>query len=115
MYYLDSHEWIQVEGEKGIVGILQRARQDLGEIIYVQLPEVGREVKAGEEVVVLESTKAASDIYSPVSGIITKINEALQEDLGLINYFPEKEGYLFEIFLTHPDELEKLTLKGEDL
>lgn len=108
MYYSDSHEWIRVEGKKGTVGISKHAQKELGEIVYVQLPEVGQEVKGGEEVAVLESTKAAADIYSPVSGKVVRVNEALKEDISLINSSPEKEGYLFEIALTHPDEVKKL-------
>ena len=108
MYYSDSHEWVRLEGEKGIVGISKYVQKELGEIVYVQLPEVGQEVRAGEEVVVLESTKAAADIYSPVSGKVVGVNEALKEDITLINNSPEKEGYLFEITLTHPEEVKKL-------
>jgi glycine cleavage system H protein len=115
MYYSDSHEWVRVEGEKGTVGISKHAQKELGEIVYVQLPKVGQEVKAGEEVVILESTKAAADIYSPVSGKIVKVNEALKEDIALINISPENEGYLFEIVLTHPDEIKKLIPQSDYL
>lgn len=108
MYYSDSHEWVRVEGEKGWVGISVHAQEELGEIIYVQLPAVGGRVKSGEEVAVLESTKAAVDIYSPVSGTIVGVNEALKEDVALLNYSPEGEGYLFEITLTHPEEVKRL-------
>lgn len=111
MKYADSHEWIRVEGEQGVVGISSHAQKELGEIVYVQLPEVGQEVKAGEEIAVLESTKAAADIYSPVSGKVVSVNKSLNENVTLINQSPEEEGYLFDIALSHPEELEKLFTK----
>lgn len=106
--YGQTHEWIDLIGEKGRVGISIHAQKELGEIVYVQLPDVGQEVKAGEEVVVLESTKAAVDVYSPVSGTIIAVNERLKDNTSLVNQFPEGEGYLFEILLAHPDECELL-------
>ncbi len=112
MKYSDSHEWVRVEGSVGQIGISTHAQKELGEIVYVELPKVGQKVKAGEEVAVLESTKAAADIYTPVSGTITKVNEAVRENPSLLNTSPEEEGYLFEIALSTPEELEKLmTLK----
>ena len=113
MKYAETHEWIDANKGKGRVGISIHAQKELGEIVYVELPKVGQEVKAGEEVAVLESTKAAADIYSPVSGKITAINEKVKEDPSLMNTSPEGEGYLFEITLTHPEELEALTSKDE--
>jgi len=108
-YYSDSHEWISVRaGGRGVVGISRHARESLGGIIYVQLPELGREVKAGEEVVVLESAKAAAGIYTPVSGKIVGVNTTLKENIDLINVSPEREGYLFEIVITHPEEIKTL-------
>ena len=109
MKYAETHEWIDVKEEKGRVGISSRAQKELGEIVYVELPKVGQEVKAGEEIAVLESTKAAADIYSPVSGKVTHVNEKVKEDPSLMNTDPEGEGYLFELALTHPEELETLT------
>lgn len=107
-YYADSHEWIEIENDKGKVGISAHAQKELGEIVYVELPQVGHTVKAGEEIVVLESTKAAADLYSPVSGTITAINETLKTDPSSLNTSPEGEGYLFEITLSNPKELEAL-------
>lgn len=115
MYYADSHEWVRLEGGKGIVGISHHAQKELGEIVYVQLPKVGQEVKAGEEIAVLESTKAAADIYSPVSGIVVGVNTALEDDVSLMNTAPEGEGFLFEIALTHPEELQSLASKADYL
>jgi len=111
--FAETHEWIDVDEGKGRVGISAHAQKELGEIVYVELPKVGQEIKAGEEVAVLESTKAAADIYSPVSGKIIAVNEKVKEDPSLMNKSPEGEGYLFEIALTHPEECEVLTSKDE--
>lgn len=112
MKYTDSHEWIRLEGNLGTVGISSHAQKELGEIVYVELPEVGQEVNAEGEVAVLESTKAAADIYAPVSGTITKVNTALKEDISLVNTDPESTGWLFEIEIKDPSELTAL-LDGE--
>ncbi|QVL56138.1 MAG: glycine cleavage system protein GcvH [Simkaniaceae bacterium] len=104
MKYTDTHEWYL----DGKVGISKYAQQELGEIVYIELPKVGQEVKAGEEIAVLESTKAAADIYSPISGTVTSVNMKLKEDVNLLNQFPEEEGYLFEIMPSHPEEIEAL-------
>lgn len=113
MKYAETHEWIDVKEGIGRVGISTYAQKELGEIVYIELPKVGQEVKAGEEVAVLESTKAAADIYSPISGRITTINEKVIEDPALMNQAPEGAGYLFEIALTRPDELETLIPQDE--
>ncbi|MCB1109466.1 MAG: glycine cleavage system protein GcvH [Chlamydiia bacterium] len=104
MKYTDSHEWYK----EGKVGISQYAQKELGEIVYLELPKVGQIVQAGEEVAVLESTKAAADIYSPISGTVTAVNEKLKEDVNLLNLAPETEGYLFTIQPSDPTEEEKL-------
>ncbi len=102
--YTPSHEWIQIQGNEGIVGITQYAREELGDIVYVQLPSLGKKIALGEEVVVLESTKAAADIYAPLSGEVTEVNTLLQNDLTLLNAFPESQGWLFKMTLTSPEE-----------
>lgn len=109
--FTDSHEWIRVEGATGIVGITERAAHELGEVVYVELPQVGKQVKSGEAVVVLESTKAATDIYSPVSGSIVEVNQKLLDFIQPINQSPELEGWLFKIQLSHPEELGALNEK----
>lgn len=113
MKYAETHEWIDAKEGKGRVGISVYAQKELGEIVYVELPKVGQEVQAGEEVAVLESTKAAADIYSPVSGKITAVNKQVKDEPSLMNTAPEGKGYLFEMILTHPEELEALTSKDE--
>jgi glycine cleavage system H protein len=112
MKYTATHEWVVIEsGKQAIVGITQHAQKELGEIVYVQLPQIGSELKAGEEVAVLESTKAAADIYSPLSGVITEINEELLENIDRLNEEPEKRGWLFKIKPTKREELEQLLEK----
>jgi glycine cleavage system H protein len=108
MKYTQTHEWISVDGEMGTVGITNHAQQELGEIVYIELPQRGKSVCAGEEVAVLESTKAAADVYSPVSGEIVAVNLSLKESPHHLNDKAETEGWLFKIKLTKPDELETL-------
>lgn len=108
MKYTESHEWIIAKKKIGRVGISAYAQKELGDVVYIQLPKVGQKVEAGEEVAVLESTKAAADIYSPVSGEITAINPKVAEDPTLLNRSPENEGWLFEIALSDPSELDTL-------
>lgn len=113
MRFTDSHEWIKVEGDIGTVGITDHAQRELGQVVYVELPAVGKQVKAGDEVAVLESTKAAADIYSPVSGEIVEINQKLIDFIHHINSAAESEGWLFKIKLGSPSEIEAL-LNRED-
>lgn len=106
--FTDSHEWIQVDGDVGIVGITAHAQEELGEIVYLELPAIGKHVAMGEEACVLESTKAAADIYSPVSGEVVAINAELKEAIEKINQEPQKSGWLFKVKLSHPQELQEL-------
>lgn len=114
MKFTESHEWIIVDGSEGTVGITGKAQEELGEVVHVELPRVGKRVKAGEEVAVLESTKAAADIYSPVSGEISAINPELAV-ADKINSAPEGEGWLFKIRLADPQEVEKLLSRAQYL
>ena len=102
--YAESHEWLRLDGGEGTVGITDHAQAELTDIVFVELPEVGREVSAQEAVAVVESVKAASDIYAPVSGKITAVNEKLQSDPGLVNSDPFGEGWLFKLELSAADE-----------
>lgn len=108
MFFTDTHEWITIDNDVGTVGITSYAQKELGEIVYVELPKLGSQIKAGEEVAVLESTKAAADIYCPVSGDIIMINEKVKEDPSLLHSSSENQGWLFKIRLTHPQEVESL-------
>ena len=112
MRFTESHEWVRVEGDEAVVGITDHAQQELGDIVYVELPEVGRSVKAGEEVCVLESTKAAADVYAPISGEITMVNKILAEASETVNQSPEQEGWLLKLRVTASAELERLMDEG---
>ncbi|MEM6884087.1 MAG: glycine cleavage system protein GcvH [Verrucomicrobiota bacterium] len=107
-HYTSSHEWIDVAEETGTVGITDHAQNELSDVVFVELPEIGRSVEAGEAVAVVESVKAASDIYSPVSGEITAVNDALTDDPALVNSAAFTDGWLFKVKLSTADELEKL-------
>ncbi len=108
MKYTESHEWIKVENGVGTVGITHHAQEELGEVVYIELPSVGKKVNAGQEVAVLESTKAAADIYSPVSGEIVEINQRLHDFINDINHKAESEGWLFKVKLSSAAELDSL-------
>ena len=111
MYFTPSHEWIKVENGIGTVGITEFAQKELGEIVYVELPALGRHVKAGEEIAVLESTKAAADIYAPASGEVVAINQQLHDFASKINQSAEQEGWLFKVKLSDEKELHELLEK----
>lgn len=108
MKFSESHEWIELEDGIGKIGISNYAQKELGDVVYVELPKVGKTVKAGQEVAVLESTKAASDVYSPVSGTIHEVNHLLSENPELVNRSPEAEGWIFKIMIENIEELEML-------
>lgn len=111
-YFTRDHEWIEVEGDTGTVGISDYAQQQLGDITYVELPASGQEVKRGDSVAVVDSVKAASDIYTPVSGTIGEANSALNDAPELVNSAAESEGWLFRIAIADTAELGELMDKG---
>ena len=115
MKFTETHEWIEVKDGIGTVGVTTYAQKELGDIVYVELPAIGKDVKQGQEAVVLESTKAAADVYSPVSGKIVEVNNALKEASELVNNLPEKEGWLFKLTLSNPSELDTLMDKDSYL
>jgi len=106
--FTSTHEWLAPSNEDMIIGITFHAQQLLGDLVFVELPEIGREVKAGEELGVVESVKAASDFYAPISGTVTGINEKVREDVALINQSPEDIGWLVKIKASNPNELAEL-------
>lgn len=108
MKFTETHEWITIQNDIATVGITEYAQKELGDIVYVELPQIGKEVKKGQESVILESTKAAADVYSPVSGLITEVNPALGTSPELVNTSPEKEGWLFKLKISNPLELDSL-------
>ena len=108
MKFSESHEWVDANGREATIGVSNHAQQELGDIVYVELPEVGRVVVAGEEIVVLESTKAAADVYSFVSGKIIAINDALVNTPELVNDSPEQDGWLVKVEMSDPKEMDSL-------
>lgn len=106
--YSNSHEWIKVEGTTAIVGITEHAQAELGDITYVELPEIGSQVAQEGEAGSVESVKAASDIYSPVSGTVSEVNETLNQTPELVNQDPYGEGWLFKLTDFSSDELATL-------
>jgi glycine cleavage system H protein len=111
--YAKSHEWVRVSGDTATVGITDHAQHELTDIVFVELPAVGRKVKAGEACAVVESVKTASDIYSPVSGEITGVNPAVVENPALVNTEPHAGGWLYQIKLSNAKELDTLLAPAE--
>ncbi len=106
--FTKDHEWISVEGDVGTVGITDYAQSQLGDIVFVDLPEVGKTLAAGDEAAVVESVKAASEIYAPVSGEIVAVNDAVSASPVLVNEQAETEGWFVKIKLANPSELDGL-------
>lgn len=107
LYYSESHEWVKVDGEVAIIGITDFAQKAMGDIVYVDMPEVDDEVTAEEEFGAVESVKAASDLISPVSGTVTEINEALEDESGLLNQEPY-DNWIIKVQMSEPEELDRL-------
>ena len=107
-YFTEDHEWIDVDGEVGTVGITEYAQQQLGDIVFVEVPEEGKELAKGDDAAVVESVKAASDIYAPVSGVVLEGNPDLADEPALVNSAPEEDGWFFRLTLTDAEELEGL-------
>lgn len=108
LYFTREHEWISVDGIDATVGITDYAQAQLGDIVFVEVPPAGTAVDKGKEAAVVESVKAASDVYAPVSGTVTVANEALEADPSLVNTSPETEGWFFKLTLADPSQLEGL-------
>ena len=112
MYYSKDHEWITVESGIATIGISDHAQQQLGDVVFVELPKVGRQVKANESVAVVESVKAASEVYVPVSGEVVAVNEELSGDPALVNRAPESDAWFMKLKLSDPNELSALMDKA---
>ncbi len=106
--YAKSHEWVRVSGDVATVGITDHAQHELTDIVFVELPESGKQIKAGDDCAVVESVKTASDIYSPVSGEVTEVNRAVVDDPALVNSDPYGDGWFYKIKLSNPAELSGL-------
>jgi len=108
LYFTKEHEWVRVEGDTATVGISNHAQEALGDIVFAEVPEAGRKVSKGQEAAVVESVKAASDVYAPVSGEVIEGNQAVADDPALVNSDPEGDGWFFKLRLENPGEVEGL-------
>jgi glycine cleavage system H protein len=106
--YTKDHEWVRLDGDIVTVGITDHAQEQLGELVFIELPELEREVAAGEACAVVESVKAASDVYAPLSGKVAEINETIAEDPGIVNNDAEGEGWFFRMEIEDTDSFEAL-------
>ena len=107
-YFTDEHEWIDVEGDTATVGITDYAQGQLGDIVFVELPGSGTTLSKGGDAAVVESVKAASDVYAPITGTVIEVNSALEEDPALVNTSPEEDGWFFKLTVADESELEGL-------
>ena len=112
--YAKSHEWVRVSGDTATVGITDHAQHELTDVVFVELPEVNRQLKAGEACAVVESVKTASDIYSPVSGQVVEVNQAVVENPALVNTEPYAGGWFYKIKLSAPADVNSLLTPDQD-
>jgi glycine cleavage system H protein len=108
VHFTRDHEWVRVDGDLAVIGITDYAQSQLGDVVYVELPEIGRRVERGKEAAVVESVKAASDVYAPVSGEVAEVNESLAADPAKVNADPMGEGWFLKLRLADPNELDGL-------
>lgn len=108
LFYTESHEWVRVEGENARVGITDHAQAELTDVVYVELPKVGAKAEARGQIAVVESVKAASDIYAPIKGTVVEVNKALEGNPALINTDPFGEGWIFVLKMDSPDDVKPL-------
>ncbi|MDC1047509.1 glycine cleavage system protein GcvH [Alphaproteobacteria bacterium] len=113
--YTKEHEWVEVDGDTATVGITNHAQESLGDIVFIDLPTVGKEVKSNEELCVIESVKAASDIYAPIDGEVIEINSNLNDDASIVNQDPEKDGWIFKMKIADPNQYNNLMTLEEYL
>ena len=111
--YTKDHEWVRLDGDTATIGITEHAQEALGDIVFVELPEAGRDVDQGDACAVVESVKAASDVYAPLGGKVVEVNQAVVEDPGLINRDAEGEGWFFRLDVTDTTEFDTLMDDGE--
>ena len=111
--FTEQHEWVRVEGSEATVGITKYAAEQLGDVVFVELPEAGRKVGKGGEAAVVESVKAASEVYAPVGGEVTGSNPALADDPAKVNADPEGDGWFFKLKLADAGEVEKLMTRAQ--
>jgi glycine cleavage system H protein len=112
VYFTKEHEWVRVEGDTATIGISDHAQEALGDIVFAEVPDAGKQVAKGQEAAVVESVKAASDVYAPVSGEVIEGNSAIADDPSLVNRDPEGDGWFFKLKLSDPGELDGLMDEG---
>ena len=113
--YTKEHEWIEINGDIATVGITNHAQESLGDIVFIDLPTVGKEVKSNDEICIIESVKAASDIYAPIDGEVIEINNNLNDDASIVNQDPEKDGWIFKMKMADPNQYNNLMTLEEYL
>ncbi len=106
--YTKTHEWVHVEGEIAVIGVSEHAQSEMGDIVFVELPKLGQNLEKEKPCAVIESVKSAFDVYSPLSGEVTEVNENLNSDPALINSSPLENGWIFKVKISNPDELNEL-------
>jgi len=106
--FTEDHEWVRVDGETGTVGISDYAQEQLGDVVFVELPDIGKTIAKGDEAAVVESVKAASEVYAPIEGEVTQVNEALNDNPGLINSDAQGDGWFLKIKVTDASQLDAL-------
>ena len=111
--YSKKHEWVELDGDTATIGITKHATEQLGDIVFTEVPDKGKTFEAGGEAAVVESVKAASDVYSPIAGEVTESNEAIVSDPSLVNQDPEGNGWFFKIKVLNPDQLNELMNKDD--
>ena len=111
--YSKKHEWVELDGDIATIGITKHATEQLGDIVFTEVPDAGKAFEAGGEAAVVESVKAASDVYSPISGEVTENNQAIVSDPSLVNQDPEGNGWFFKVKVTHQDQINELMTKDE--
>lgn len=107
-YYTKEHEWVKVDGETGTIGITDHAQKQLGDIVFIEVPEVDTELEKGDEAASVESVKAVADVFSPLSGTVTEVNEALEDEPEMVNSDAQGAGWLFRLRLSNKSELDGL-------
>ena len=112
-YFTEEHEWIEVDGDTATIGITDYAQEQLGDIVFVEVPAEGTQLAKGKEAAVVESVKAASDVYAPVGGTVTEGNAALEDDPALVNTAPEGDGWFFKLAMSDTGELEGLMTEAQ--
>ena len=111
--YSQKHEWVELDGDTATIGITKHATEQLGDIVFTEVPDKGKTFEAGGEAAVVESVKAASDVYSPIAGEVTESNEAIVSDPSLVNQDPEGNGWFFKIKVSKPEQLNELMNKED--